>query len=54
MPSNFLEEVGEGGRGGEAGEQVVGMEVFAASEDAMEDAKRIIEEVSTKLIICEQ
>ena len=54
VPSNFLEEVaervteGEGliggpgrGRGGSTG-----MEIFAASEEDMEQAKRIIAEVS--------
>ena len=41
MPSNFLEEVGVA----KSSVEDVGMEIFAASEQDMEQAKRIIAEV---------
>lgn len=52
MPSNFLEVVEEGSQEGEGvsvrkgSMGALGMEIFAASEEDMEEAKRIIAEVS--------
>lgn len=62
MPSNFLEEYKETQEEDEKGERErkkgkrrstggLGMEIFAASEQDMEQAKRIIEEVSSFLSI---
>lgn len=46
VPSNFLEEVIEGESGVEEMGGSMGMEIFAASEEDMEQAKRVIAEVS--------
>ena len=45
VPSNFLEEVSEGQTEGEE-RGSGGMEIFAASEEDIEQAKRVIAEVS--------
>ena len=55
MPSNFLEEVTEegegerekgGGQTGTLGKSGVSMEIFTASKEDLEEAKRVIQEVS--------